>query len=99
MTPSTTTTIDCSAGGTTLTLAGNGASYLIVPQFPTNTAPVSLVSYQLFTGNVAAAAASMSRISAARRMLAAMSGASLTGTLPHSRNMTAQHAAEKALRA
>src|SRR4051812_40334681 len=28
-------TFDCSNGGTVITLAGGGASYLVVPQFPT----------------------------------------------------------------
>lgn len=99
MTPSTAATIDCSAGGTTLTLAGNGASYLIVPQFPTNTAPLSTIRYQMFTGSVAAASASMSRISAAHMRLGAASRAASGGTLPHARIMAAQHAADKALRA
>src|ERR1019366_2773806 len=58
----TSTRVDCSAGGTTVTLAGNGASYLIVPQFPTDQVPVSYVNYQMYTGNVAAASASISRL-------------------------------------
>jgi len=95
----TAATFDCSAGGTTLTLTGNGASYLIVPQFPTNTVPVSLISYQMYTGSVAAASASISRVSASRMAYGSASHATLGGTLPHARKMTAQRAAEKALRA
>ncbi len=56
--------IDCSSGGTTLTLAGNGASYLIVPQFPTNQVVDLPVSYTLATGNLAAASLTASRVAA-----------------------------------
>ncbi len=90
---------DCSAGGTTLTLAGGGANYLIVPQFPTETAADQFVNYQLFTGPIASATSmSVRRLSAARRQVAP------TGGIPRSteffgRNMTAQFAAERVLRA
>src|ERR1035437_5434782 len=94
----TSTRVDCSAGGTTLTLAGNGASYLIVPQFPTDQVPVSYINYQMYTGNVAAASASMSRLAAARAAYAA-AGRNTGGTLPLGRKMFAQRAAEKVLRA
>jgi hypothetical protein len=46
--------VDCSNGGTTFTLAGNGASYLIVPQFAISLVPNSPVAFRL----VASAAAS-----------------------------------------
>jgi hypothetical protein len=95
--PATAARIDCSAGGTTLTLAGNGASYLIVPQFPTDQAANQFVDYQLFTGNVAAASASMSRLASARLSVRAAGLAG--GIAPKGRNLTAQRAAEKALRA
>jgi len=62
------TTIDCSAGGSTLTLAGNGASYLIVPQFPTNLVVDQPASYTIETGNLAAAALSASRVAAMRKV-------------------------------
>jgi hypothetical protein len=97
LTPASAARIDCSAGGTTLTLAGNGASYLIVPQFPTDQAADQLVNYQLFTGNVAAASASMSRLASARLSLRASGLAG--GIAPKGRNLMAQRAAEKALRA
>lgn len=96
--PATSATVDCTGGGTTLALAGNGASYLIVPQFPTNTVPVSLISYQMYTGSVAAASASISHLAAARMARGSATSASMRGVLPHGRVMTAQHAAEKALR-
>ena len=93
----TSTRVDCSAGGTTLTLAGNGASYLIVPQFPTDQVPVGYINYQMYTGNVAAASASITRLAALRKAFAATS-ASGGGTLPLGRKMFAQRAAEKFLR-
>ncbi|HEY2848933.1 MAG TPA: hypothetical protein VGI97_03590 [Gemmatimonadaceae bacterium] len=92
----TTAVVDCSGGGTTLTLAGNGASYMIVPQFPTDQAPNALVSYQLFTGNVAAASASLTRYRTSR---AALSAAVAPRLVPPGRKMFAQRAAERALRA
>jgi hypothetical protein len=58
--------LDCGAGGTTVTLAGNGASYLIIPQFPTNQVANQPVSYTLATGNLAAALASSQRVAALR---------------------------------
>jgi hypothetical protein len=94
----TSTKVDCSAGGTTLTLAGNGASYLIVPEFPTDQVPLSNVLYQLYTGNVAAASASISRLAALRSAYAATSAAG-SGALPPGRKLFAQRAAEKVLRA
>src|ERR1035437_371202 len=95
--PATAARIDCSAGGTTLTLAGNGASYLIVPQFPTDQAANQFVDYQLFTGNVAAASASMSRLASARLSGRAAGGAA--GAPPEGPPHTGRRAAEKALRA
>jgi hypothetical protein len=95
----TTIRVDCSSGGTTLTLAGTGASYLIVPQFPTDQVPVSYVNYQMYTGNVAAASASISRLAAARAAYAAAARGAGGGVIPPGRNMFAQRAAEKALRA
>jgi hypothetical protein len=92
----TTARADCSAGGTTLTLAGNGASYYIVPQFPTDQVPVAFVDYQMFTGNVAAATVSASRVSAQRMAYAAAAGIA-SGGLPKGRKLFAQRAAEKAL--
>lgn len=94
-----TSLVDCSGGGTTLTLAGGGANYLIVPQFPTDQVADNYISYQMFTGSVAAASASVSRLSALRQAYGAAGGAASIGTLPPGRKMFAQRAAEKALRA
>jgi hypothetical protein len=49
--------VDCSNGGTTITLAGAGASYLIVPQFATDLVPDQFVPYTLFSGTATAVSA------------------------------------------
>src|SRR5579862_2217197 len=93
--------VDCSNGGTTLTLAGSGASYLVVPQFPTDQAADEFVDYQMFTGSVAAASVSASRVNAARR-LSAPSNAALAASARQARARKpklAQLAADRALRA
>jgi hypothetical protein len=94
----TAATVTCASGGTTLTLAGNGASYLVVPQFPTENASDAYVNYQMYTGNVAAASASINRLAAMRQASAGMS-ATLAGRPSAGRNLLAQRAAEKVLRA
>jgi hypothetical protein len=98
LTVATSALVDCTGGGTTLTLAGNGASYIIVPQFPTNSVPVNYVSYQMYTASVAAASASISRLSAARLRNGTAARSAIAGIPPIGRNMTAQHAADMALR-
>ena len=72
--------MDCSNGGTTVTLAGAGASYLVVPEFATDQAPFQLVSYSLATGALSPAAASGSRVRASVQGAAA--GPALAGWLP-----------------
>lgn len=53
--------VDCSNGGTTVTLPGSGASYLVVPEFVTeNPALDQLVSYRMFADNPAAGTISAS---------------------------------------
>ena len=60
--------VDCSNGGTTLTVAGNGASYLVVAQFATSLVPDNLVPYHVSSGNAISASiagatiASLSRV-------------------------------------
>ncbi len=44
------TLVDCTNGGTTVTLAGNGASYVVVAQMPTDAVANQFVSYSLATG-------------------------------------------------
>ncbi len=48
--------VDCSNGGTTVTVAGNGASYLVVPEFATDQATNTPVTYSLAAGEAAATA-------------------------------------------
>jgi hypothetical protein len=93
----TAATVDCSAGGTTLTLAGNGASYMIVPQFASDQAADQYVPYELFSGNFTAASASLSRSASSRIDLRTAGRAA--GLLPAGRNMSAQRASERILRA
>src|SRR5690348_12123523 len=42
--------VDCSNGGSTLTLAGNGASYLVVAQFASSLVPSTFVQYHVSSG-------------------------------------------------
>src|SRR4029077_20051756 len=39
--------VDCSNGGTTVTLAGNGASYIVIAQFAVDLVPDTLVPYRV----------------------------------------------------
>jgi len=89
--------MDCSNGGTTVTLAGAGASYLVVPEFATDQAPFQLVSYSLATGALSPAAASGSRVRASVQGAAA--GPALAGWLPPRRPLAGQFAADRLLRA
>ena len=93
-----TTRIDCGNGGTTVTLAGNGASYLVVPEFATDQAPFQLVNYIMATGEPLAATAAVG----AGRMAAALRGEAATrrpGSAPAGRPSPAQFAADRLLRA
>ena len=56
LTVAQTARVDCSNGGTLVTLAGDGASYLVVPQFPVDLVADAFVSYRLTTRNGVAAA-------------------------------------------
>lgn len=88
---------DCSNGGTTVTFAGNGASYLIVPQFASNQPGNTLFPYSLATGNLAAAQVSTQRADSWRASLRAVprDGA---GLLPLRRPMQAQRTWDAMLR-
>ena len=85
--------MDCSTGGTTVTLAGNGASYLVVPQFATDQGANAAVSYTLSSG----ATASTSRTPIDAGINASRIPASASG-LPTFRNLQAERAAEGVLR-
>ncbi len=62
--------VDCSQGGTTVSLAGNGASYLVVPQFAVDLVPNNLVAYRL--SSVSAASANISSLAASSSPFAAI---------------------------
>jgi hypothetical protein len=67
MSVNTATRVDCSNGGSTITFAGNGASYLIVAEFPTDQVANNFVGYTLASGTLASGSASMNLLRAARR--------------------------------
>lgn len=90
--------VDCSGGGTTVTLAGNGASYLIVPEFATEQGDTTPVRYNIATGT--AASASISPLFSGARAASGSASPMLTagGLVPAMRPMAAQIAAERVLR-
>ena len=51
----TTARVDCSNGGTTVTLAGGGASYIVVAQFPVDLVPDTFVAYRVSSGTAVSA--------------------------------------------
>jgi hypothetical protein len=54
---------DCSNGGTTVTLAGNGASYLVVAQFAASLVPNAFVPYHVSSGTAISALRTRARTS------------------------------------
>ena len=50
--------VDCSNGGTTVTLAGNGASYIVIAQFPVDLVPDTFVTYRVSSGTAVSASLS-----------------------------------------
>jgi hypothetical protein len=97
-----TTRIDCTNGGTTVTLAAQGASYLVVPEFATNQANMQLVPYRMFTGTAAATASAQQSRAALPGALAASiraaSGDPLAFLKPGGPGL-AQQAADRLMRA
>jgi len=70
-----TTRIDCTNGGSTVTLAGNGASYLVVAELAGGQGPDSYVPYRLISGDATPAAASQAnRLGSASSRLGALAG-------------------------
>jgi len=69
------TRIDCSGGGTTVTFAGLGASYLVVPQFASDQGAWQLVPYHVASGALVAASASATRAQAVQPAASRRSGA------------------------
>ena len=87
--------VDCSNGGTTLTLAGNGASYLVVAQFPVDLVPNSFVQYHLSSGTVVTA----SRVPLGSGVSSARIGATSSAALMTQHPRTKQLAFDHMLRA
>ena len=53
--------VDCSNGGTTVTVAGNGASYLVIAQFPVDLVPNTFVPYHVSSGTAISASRTLPR--------------------------------------
>ncbi len=85
--------IDCSNGGTTIILAGAGASYLVVPEFATDQGGNSPVSYALSATNTAPSPAAVPSAALVP------AGAAVAGTLPPIAPNARQAAFDGALRA
>ena len=82
LTAATAKRIDCSNGGTTVTLQGGGASYLIVPQFATDAGFNQRYQYSLATGTLAALTPSAGGLGAAVRGAARRPSASMSPPTP-----------------
>jgi hypothetical protein len=92
LTVAQTARVDCSNGGTTVVLAGAGASYLVVPEFATDQGGDAPVPYVLSATNAAPSAASVAAAALAPAAVAA-------GGLPPVSPNPAQQAFDAALRA
>ncbi len=92
LTVAATLRLDCSNGGTTVTFAGGGASYVIVPEFATDQAPFHLVDYNVASGTLAPTAP------ASRMRALVQTQVPVPGALPPRRLTAAQHAADRYLR-
>lgn len=75
--------VDCSNGGTTVTVAGNGASYLVVPEFATDQGTNTPVTYSLAAGEAAATAV----VPAASVMASGAAGGTVPPPHPNRRQM------------
>ena len=92
------TRVDCSNGGTTVTLAGNGASYLVVAEFAVDQVPDAFVPYHLVSGTALGATASVSTPLGSTMRSSSLSPM-LTPPLAASRTGAKQRAFTQALRA
>lgn len=90
--------LDCSNGGTTVTFAGSGASYLIVPEFATDQAPFQLVNYSMASGALEPNPAA-SRVGVGAMAQRAAASLAASGAPPARRPMAAQFAMDQGLRA
>lgn len=94
--------VDCANGGNSLTLAGNGASYLLVPQFASGSAPDAAVAYTLSNPTASPSAALAGLYPTDPRALRGTASISLgtdPGLRPPAYPRTRQMAFDRALRA
>jgi hypothetical protein len=90
--------VDCSNGGTTVTLAGGGASYLVIAQLPVDLVANTLVSYHVSSdGGVTASRVPM--LAGTSLLRASRSLAAPSGVLPTTHPRLAQLAFDGMLRA
>lgn len=88
--------VDCGNSGTTVSLAGGGASYLIVPEFATGNEINRLISYRMFSGAAAAESVASSRVTSGTAALSPNYG---TDGFADMRPNLAQMNADRLLRA
>lgn len=92
--------VDCGNGGSTVNLAGNGASYLVVAQFATSLVPSVFVPYHVSSGSAISASISSSVVASLGR--AANPFANRITVFPgtfSTRRLDAQKALDRMLRA
>jgi hypothetical protein len=79
---------DCSNGGTTVTLAGNGASYLVVAQFAASLVPNAFVPYHVSSGTAISALRTLARTGPfASRSSTSLSSSALAITQPRAKQL------------
>ncbi|MEO7086607.1 MAG: hypothetical protein ABI442_12760 [Gemmatimonadaceae bacterium] len=99
LTVAQTARVDCSNGGTTVSLAGNGASYLVVAQFAASLVPDVFVPYQLRAGQGASASVALPSSGVSALRARSSGAASWLAALPKTTPGAAQRAFSAALRA
>lgn len=92
--------IDCSNGGSTVTVAGNGASYLVVAQFASSLVPSTFVQYHVSSGTAITSSVTRGMIATLNRATDPFANRVTvpTGKLPNVR-LTKQLAFDHMLRA
>lgn len=88
---------DCSNGGSVVTLAGGGASYLIVSQLATNLVANNPILYNIRTGTIGTPTATPSTSLSTRLALSRKQSMGATGVLPAQRPMAQQSALERTI--
>jgi hypothetical protein len=72
--------VDCSNGGMSLTLTGNGASYLVVPQFAASLVPNTPTAFRLTSSAAASATIASSPLSPSSLLAPALAPSGMTPT-------------------